>query len=178
MTATPPQNPAGDYEPILEYSEGVRRSLTAAIAAAPGQLRSAVDGLNDEQLDTRYRNWTVRQITHHIAESHLHSIIRFKWALTEENPLIKAYEEGDWVQLKDCSEGAVEPALALLDGLHTKWVQLLESMTPQQFERTFRHPQSGQTVDLWAALNNYAWHGMHHTGQILWLRDQHGWTAR
>lgn len=171
----PPDNPAGEFQPVATYNEDDRRSLIEAVRRAPGNLREAVAGLTDEQLDTKYRNWTIRQITHHLADSHLHSIIRFKWALTEDHPTIKAYEEGDWVQLADCRDGDVEPALALLDGLHAKWVQLLESMTPEQYARTFHHPQSGESVSLWLALNNYAWHGRHHTGQILWLRDQHGW---
>lgn len=175
MTRTSPQNPAGSFEPVAEFDETVKAELISTIRQAPAKLRDAVDALSDEQLDTLYRNWTIRQITHHIADSHLHSIIRFKWALTEDHPTIKAYEEGDWVQLADSRQGAVEPALALLEGLHQKWAQLLDAMTPEQFVRTFLHPQSGETVSLWLALNNYAWHGRHHTGQILWLTDQHDW---
>ena len=170
-----PQNPAGEFVPITEYDDAARKQLINTIRHAPARLREAVSGLSDEQLDTKYRNWTIRQITHHVADSHLNSIIRFKWALTEDRPLIKAYEEGDWVQLADSASGDVEPALALLDGLHTKWVQVLESMTPEQYAREFRHPQSGESVSLWLALNNYAWHGRHHTAQILWLRDKHNW---
>ena len=163
---------------IEAYSEAIKTDLIAALRQAPAQLKEAVAGLSDAQLNERYRNWTIRQITHHIADSHLHSIIRFKWALTEERPTIKAYEEGDWVQLADCRQGDVEPALALLDGLHAKWAQLLESMTQEQYQyhRTFYHPQTGKSVSLWLALNSYAWHGRHHTAQILWLRDRYGWN--
>ena len=175
-TQTPPENPAGLFEPIECYSETIRASLIETIRQAPKELRNAVSGLTDAQLDTKYKNWTIRQITHHIGDSHLHSIIRFKWALTEDNPTIKAYEERDWVQLADCESGKVEPTLALLDGVHAKWVQLLESMTAEQFGRTFLHPQTGKSVSLWLALNNYAWHGRHHTAQILWLRGQHAWN--
>lgn len=132
-------------------------------------------GLSDAQLDTKYRNWTIRQITHHVADSHLNSLVRFKWALTEEQPRIKAYEEGDWVNLLDAQAGDVEPSLLLLDGLHAKWVQVLRSMTRQQYSRTFLHPQSGDSVSLWTALNSYAWHGRHHTGQIHWVRERNGW---
>lgn len=172
----PPDNPAGSFAPEADFSEVVQKQLINTIRHAPGRLRGAVTGLTDEQLDTKYKNWTIRQITHHIADSHLHSIIRFKWALTEDTPLIKAYEEGDWVQLADSTSGDVEPSLALLEGLHKKWVQLLEAMTPEQYARSFKHPQSGETVSLWLAINNYAWHGRHHTAQILWLREVNGWS--
>lgn len=175
MTVQPPANPAGAFDPVQQYDESVKSDLIEQIRYAPGRLRAAVAGLSDDQLDTRYRNWTIRQIAHHIADSHLHSLIRFKWTLTEAEPLIKAYEEADWVDLADSRTGAVEPALVLLNGLHTKWVQLLQLMTPEDFERRFRHPQSGESVRLWIALNNYAWHGRHHTAQILWVREQHGW---
>lgn len=172
---TTPDNPAGEFQPIDNYSDADRAVLIDEIRTAPGKLRDAVAGLSDEQLNTKYRNWTIRQITHHLADSHLHSIIRFKWALTEDHPTIKAYEEGDWVQTTDSRDGDLEPALALLDGLHAKWVQLLEAMTADQFARTFHHPQSNESVSLWQALNSYAWHGRHHTGQILWLRERNGW---
>lgn len=176
-SAVPPDNPAGEFELHRDFDSGVQRILIALIADAPGQLRAATTGLDDNQLDTNYKNWTIRQITHHLADSHLHSMIRFKWALTEENPLIKAYEEADWVRLDDCAAGAVGPAIAMLEGLHTKWVQVLESMTAEQYARTFRHPQSGETVSLWEALNYYAWHGRHHTAQIRWLRQTNDWNS-
>lgn len=173
--AEAPDNPAGQFDPVETFGESTKTDLIEVVRQAPTRLREAVSGLSDSQLDTLYRNWTIRQITHHIADSHLHSIIRFKWALAEDHPTIKAYEEGDWVQLADCKQGDVGPALALLGGLHSKWVQLLESMTREQFARTFLHPQTGESVSLWMALNNYAWHGRHHTAQILWLREQNGW---
>jgi len=168
----PPDNPAGPFD---DFDEATKGTLLDTIRLAPVVLREAVAGLSGPQLDTRYRNWTIRQIVHHLGDSHLHSIIRFKWALTEDHPTIKAYEEGDWVQLADAKVGTIEPSLALLDGIHAKWVQLLESMTVGQYSRTFLHPQSGESVSLWAALNQYAWHGKHHTAQILWLRRQHDW---
>ena len=172
---SPPDHPAGAFAPANTYESAIRTRLIEELRQAPNQLRRAVAGLSDTQLDTKYKNWTIRQIAGHIADSHVHSYIRFKWALTEENPTIKAYEERDWVALEDNARGDLEPALLMADGLHAKWVQLLESMTPAQFERTFVHPQTGDTVKLWAALNYYPWHARHHTAQILWLRDQHGW---
>lgn len=175
MSASPPANPAGEFDLVPDYSDNVRATLTSAIADAPIRLKSATDGLTESQLDTLYKNWTIRQITHHLADSHLHSIIRFKWTLTEDHPTIKAYEEADWVQLADCKQGAIEPALAMYEGLHAKWVQVLESMSAEHYSRTFLHPQSGDSVSLWYAINYYAWHGRHHVAQIEWLRTQNGW---
>ncbi|MEZ6061017.1 MAG: putative metal-dependent hydrolase [Planctomycetaceae bacterium] len=170
-----PDHPAGPFAAVDEYSESDKVRLTDAIRQAPAALRNAVAGLSNSQLDTPYHNWTIRQITHHLADSHLHSVIRFKWALTEDNPTIKAYEEADWVQLADCRCGDVGPALELLHGLHAKWVQILESMTADQYARTFLHPQTGETVSLWKALNYYAWHSRHHAAQIVWLCEHGGW---
>lgn len=171
----PPDNPAGPFVPIGSYDVEVKARLIEEVRLAPAKLREAVTGLGESELDTNYKNWTIRQIAHHIADSHLHSIIRFKWTLTEDHPTIKSYEEADWVQLADTKHGDVLPSLLLLDGIHAKWVQVLESMTEAQFARTFHHPQSGGSISLWLALNNYAWHGKHHTAQILWLRQRNGW---
>ncbi len=170
-----PDYPAGEFQPVEAYDEALKPRFVDELRQAPARLRAAVSGLTESRLDTRYRNWTIRQIVHHLADSHVHSYIRFKWALTESNPTIKAYEEGDWVLLDDSQRGDIEPSLALCEGLHAKWVQLLEAMTAEQFARTFIHPQTGETVSLWNALNYYPWHCRHHTGQILWLRERHGW---
>jgi hypothetical protein len=131
--------------------------------------------MSDVQLDTKYRNWTIRQITHHVADSHVHSYIRFKWALTEDRPTIKAYEEGDWAALTDARNGNVEAPLALLEALHGRWIQLLRTMTPGQFGREFIHGQTGDSISLDRALGNYVWHGKHHLGQIQWLVTQMNW---
>jgi uncharacterized damage-inducible protein DinB len=170
-----PQYPAGPLELEDHYGPQRRGELIAVIEGAPAVLRRAVSGLSDGQLDTRYRNWTVRQIVHHLADSHVNSYVRFKWALTEEQPTIKAYHEDRWVALEDSRAGAVGAPLALLDGLHACWVQLLRVMSEEQFARSFLHPQSGEVVSLNAALGYYAWHCRHHTGQITWLREQHRW---
>jgi hypothetical protein len=170
-----PQNPAGAFVPEENYGPERRAELIAVIEAAPAGLRAAVAGLSEDQLDTRYRNWTIRQIVHHIADSHVNSYIRFKWALTEDTPTIKAYDDGRWAALADARTGDVQAPLALLEGLHRRWVQLLRSMTEEQFARTFFHPETGKTVSLSAALCSYAWHCRHHTAQITWLREQHGW---
>ena len=170
-----PQNPAGEFVPGGSGDPVRREELIAQIEAAPDALVEAVAGLHDGQLDTRYRNWSVRQIVHHLADSHVNSYVRFKWALTEDVPTIKAYDEGRWAEIDDSRSGDVRPPLALLRGLHARWVQLLRSMSDEQFARCFIHPETGQSVSLDAALCYYAWHCRHHTAQILWLGRQHGW---
>ena len=170
-----PQNPAGPFkaEPILGPEH--RSEYIADIEGAPAALRMVVSGLSQEQLNTRYRNWSIRQIVHHLADSHVNSYIRFKWTLTEERPTIKAYDEGRWAALDDSRQGDIRVPLGLLDGLHARWVQLMRSLSEAQFARSFLHPESGEVVTLDAALSYYAWHGRHHTGQIRWLREQNGW---
>jgi hypothetical protein len=171
----PPQNPAGEFVSEDNIGHERRAELITVIEHAPANLRKAVAGLSEEQLNTRYRNWTTRQIVHHLADSHINSYIRFKWALTEEQPTIKAYYEDRWVALDDSRTGDIKPPLALLEGLHACWVLLLRSMTEPQFSRCFTHPETGKSLSLNAALCYYAWHCRHHTAQIAWVREQHGW---
>lgn len=171
----PPQNPVGEF--VKEESCGPARlaELIDQVESAAAALRKAVAGLTEEQLDAKYRNWTIRQIVHHLADSHINSYIRFKWALTEDLPTIKAYFENRWVALEDSRIGAIEAPLALFAAIHARWLQLLRTMTPSDFERSFIHPETGQTVSLKSALCYYPWHSRHHTGQIVWLREQNGW---
>jgi uncharacterized damage-inducible protein DinB len=170
----PPQNPAGAFVPEDGYDPQRRAEFIGILADAPATLRKLVGGLPDERLDVRYRNWTIRQIVHHLADSHVHSYIRFKWALTEDQPTIKAYDESRWAALPDAQTGDIQAPLALLEGLHARWVQLLHSLTQQQFARAFIHPETGKTVSLNAALCYYAWHCKHHTAQIAWVCKQPG----
>jgi uncharacterized damage-inducible protein DinB len=170
-----PQYPAGPFETEKNYDGQRRKQFIDVIQAAPARLREAVAGLAEDQLNTRYKNWTIRQIVHHIADSHVNSYVRFKWTLTEELPTIKAYDEGRWAELEDSQVGDVGAPLALLEGLHARWVQLLRPMTEEQFRRSFIHPETRQTVSLNDALCYYAWHCKHHTGQVSWLRQQNGW---
>jgi hypothetical protein len=170
-----PQNPAGAFVPEANYGPGRRDELITIIQTAPAALRNAIAGLSRAQLDTRYRNWSGRQIVHHLADSHVNSYIRFKWALTEERPTIKAYDEGRWADLADARTGDVEAPLALVEGLHRRWAQLLRSMSSEHFARCFVHPETGAVVSLAEALCYYAWHCRHHTAQIIWLREQNGW---
>jgi hypothetical protein len=153
-----------------------RRAWIADIAQAPAQMRAAVQGLAAEQLDTPYRpgGWTVRQVVHHVPDSHLNSYTRFKLALTEEEPTIKPYDEARWAQLGDYSSTPVEVSLVLLEKLHERWVKLLESMSAADFERAFRHPELG-LVRLDQNLALYSWHSRHHVAHITGLRRRMGW---
>ncbi|MFO0969352.1 MAG: putative metal-dependent hydrolase [Gemmataceae bacterium] len=171
-----PQYPAGPFEPHPTALDARRRAaLIADLETAPAGFRAAVSGLADDQLDTPYRNWTIRQIVHHVADSHVNSYIRFKWALTEKQPTVKAYDEGRWAALEDSRTGDVSEPLSLLEGLHARWVQLLRSLSEEQFARSFIHPETDAVVSLDAALSYYAWHGRHHMAQVQWLREQNGW---
>lgn len=171
----PPLNPAGEFVPEDHYGPGRRAELVNVIADAPAALRKLVIGLRDEQLDVRYRNWSIRQIVHHLADSHVNSYVRFKWTLTEDQPTIKPYDEGRWAALLDSSTGDIGPPLALLEGLHARWVQLLRLLTEPQFDRKFHHPETGKNISLNAALAYYAWHCRHHTAQIAWVHKGQGW---
>jgi hypothetical protein len=168
----PPQYPAGLFVADPSYEEERCKEHITEIAAAPVRLRRAVGGLTPAQLDTKYRNWTVRQITHHLADSHLNAYIRFKLALTEDRPTIKPYRDGAWAELPDGRGAEVEATLPLLEGLHARWVSLLRAMTPEHYARTYIHPESQSVVPLFEALGHYAWHGRHHTAQILWVRRE------
>jgi hypothetical protein len=172
---TAPQFPVGEYEPESDYDDGRRAALIDAIEAAPNDLRLAVAGLDERQLDTKYRDWSIRQIAQHLADSHAHSYIRFKWALTEDQPLIKAYNEGHWSELADARTGDVAAPLALMDGVHKCWTQLLRKMTSEDFQRGYNHPETGKLILLSEALPGYVWHARHHIGQIQWIRTQQSW---
>jgi uncharacterized damage-inducible protein DinB len=147
------------------------------IAAAPAALRNAVRGLSTDQLETPYRpgGWTVRQVVHHVPESHMNSYIRFKLALTEDTPTIKPYDEAKWAELGDVHNVAIDVSLKLLESLHDRWVPLLKSLSAEDFLKTFNHPEIGPvSLDKNVAL--YAWHGAHHIAHITSLRERMGWT--
>lgn len=171
----PPLNPAGEFVKLENLSQAEIIFLIDELEQAPIALRSAVADLSDAELDTKYRNWTIRQIVHHLADSHVNSYVRFKWTLTEDLPTIKAYFEDRWVSLEDSKSGPIDGSLALYEAIHARWVQLLRAMKFDDFARSFIHPETGQTVRLDGALSYYPWHARHHTGQILWLREYHGW---
>ena len=155
--------------------EDIRRAIDE-VAEAPARLRAAVEGLSPEQLDTPYRpgGWTVRQVVHHIPDSHLNSYCRFKLALTEDEPTIKAYHEDRWAELEDSRTTPIEVSLAMLESLHKRWVLLMKSLSPADFARTFRHPEIG-LVSLAKNVCLYGWHGRHHVAHITSLRERMGW---
>jgi uncharacterized damage-inducible protein DinB len=163
--------PVGRFEFEGEVSERQRRAWIDEIAQAPARLREAVAGATEAQLETRYRpgGWTVRQVVHHLADSHMNSYVRFRLALTEFEPTIKPYDEKLWAELPDARTGPVEPSLVLLAALHNRWVQLLRSLSPVDWVRTFRHPERGVST-LERTLGLYAWHGRHHIAQIAGTR--------
>jgi len=174
-----PRYPIGPFHYEGEQDDAQRRRWIGEIEAAPAQLRAAVAGLSAEQLDTPYRprGWTIRQVIHHVPDSHLNAYLRFKLALTEEQPTIKPYFEERWAELSDSRATPIETSLALLDALHHRWVILLRAMAPADFARTFAHPELGvQTLDRTLAL--YAWHGRHHAAHITSLRERMGWNRR
>ena len=168
--------PIGPFKFKGEVTEAIRQQWIGEIAATPTQLRKAVTGLSEQQLDTPYREggWTVRQVVHHVPDSHLHAYTRCKFALTEDEPTIMPYNEKLWAELMDTKKTPIEVSLNLLDSLHVRWVTLLKSLKPKDFSRTFRHPESG-ILTLERLLALYAWHGRHHTAHITSLRERMGW---
>jgi uncharacterized damage-inducible protein DinB len=169
--------PTGRYvRPALPLGDEQRADLIARIAATPARLRAAVEGLAEEQLDTPYRpgGWTVRQLVHHVPDSHLNAYVRLKLALTEDAPTIKTYEEARWAELPDSAATPPEVSLRLLEALHERWVALLRAMTPEQFARTMVHPEWGP-MPMDAMLGLYAWHGDHHVAHVTRLRERMGW---
>lgn len=155
-----------------------REQWMGEIATAPAHLRAAVTGMTPMQLDTPYRDhgWTVRQVVHHLPDSHLNAYTRIKLALTEEEPTIKPYEEARWAELPDARSGNIEPSLRLLESLHQRWLLLLRQLSPADFERRFRHPEHGRIFSLNEALAMYAWHGKHHVAHITSLQRRMGWN--
>jgi hypothetical protein len=153
-----------------------RQQLLGEIRDTPARLRDAIAGLRQEQLETPYRpgGWTVRQVVHHLPDSHMNAYIRFRMALTEEQPTIKPYDEARWAELVDARSGPVDVSLALLTALHTRWVALLESFAPEHWSRAYHHPDMGK-VPLGTALALYAWHGRHHVAHVTRLAERSGW---
>jgi hypothetical protein len=169
--------PVGKFDFQKEVTEDDRRHFIDEIEEAPARLRAAVEGLTPEQIETPYRpgGWSVCQVVHHVPDSHLNSYVRFKLALTEEEPTIKPYHENLWAELADGRTAPVEVSLALLESLHSRWAILLRSLTAKDFDRTFRHPDIG-VLSLSKTLALYAWHGRHHVAHITTLREREGWV--
>src|SRR6476469_2592749 len=169
--------PIGKFEMPIGVADADRPGLIDQIAALPGELRRAVSGLDDGKLDTPYREggWTVKQVVHHLPDSHLNAYTRFKLALTEDEPTIKTYDEAKVAALPDSQRVPVDVSLDLLEALHERWVALLRSMDAADFRRGLRHPEHGRVLTLQQMLGLYAWHGRHHVAHIVALREREGW---
>ena len=168
--------PIGQFKCTGPNTPEQRVQLIDDITATPHRLRNAVQGLNEQQLNTPYRDggWTVQQVVHHVPDSHMNSYIRFKLALTEDEPTIKPYDEAKWADMVDGRSAVIEPSLQLLDGLHQRWTILLQSLSSEDVKRRFTHPELGLvSIDQYIAL--YAWHGKHHVAHITSLRQRMGW---
>lgn len=183
-TLSPEQLEALKY-PVGKFVRGTKAATserrTACIAALeifPEKLRRAVDGLSDTQLDTPYRpgGWTVRQLVHHLADSHGQSLHRFKLALTEQDPVIKPYKEALWAEHVDARTMPIAPSLQIVAGTHARWVVLVRHMTPQDLQRAFFHPEQGRAIELDEALELYVWHAHHHLAHITGLKEREGWA--
>jgi uncharacterized damage-inducible protein DinB len=176
-TASDLRYPIGRFEFEPVGSESRIDAWIEAIAGLPARLRSAVTDLSEEQWETPYRpgGWTVRQVVHHLPDSHLNAYIRFKLALTESDPAIKPYDEAKWAELPDSRLVAPDVSLSLLDALHTRWSGLLRAMKPEDFGRRFEHPEHKRFFTLEEALAMYEWHGRHHLGHITALAEREGW---
>jgi len=176
MAHSEKQYPIGPFEPPAAISAADRTRYLHHMQALPATVRTAVAGLSDARLDTPYRpaGWTVRQVVHHLADSHMNGYMRFRWTLTEDEPSIKTYDEEGWAEFDDARHMSVVPSLALLDALHARWVRLGRSLSKAMWERVYHHPESGR-MTLEDALALYAWHGRHHAAHITMLREREGW---
>jgi DinB superfamily len=168
--------PIGRFEHEGPVSNGDLATWLGQLEALPEQMRAAVGWLSDAQLDTPYRpeGWTLRQVVHHVPDSHLNCYVRFKWALTEDEPVIKAYYEERWAELPDYRTVPVETSLRFLAVIHEKLVALLRSLSREQLARRFLHPDLG-SVELAWNVGNYAWHGRHHLAHVTTTIERHGW---
>src|SRR6266481_6782895 len=172
---TDPRYPIGRFSPDTTPSPQTRSHHMEQIAALPASLRQAVHGLSEKQLDTPYRDggWTVRQVVHHVADSHMNAYVRFKLALTEDEPTIRPYMEKPWAELPEAKSGPVELSLGLLESLHKRWILTLRNIKPSEWKRTFRHPEIG-VLNLEKTLALYSWHGRHHVAHVTSLRQRMG----
>ena len=171
-----PRYPVGQYEP-QPYSEKLKDEWMADIRFLPNAIESAINGLNEQQLQTPYRDggWTAHQVVHHVADSDMNAYIRFKLGYTEEHPGIKPYDENKWAVLSDVKELPVNISITLLYALHHRWNEFLRSINKEEWNRTVFHPGHNKDLSLWYLLGSYAWHGRHHTAHITSLRERMKW---
>jgi uncharacterized damage-inducible protein DinB len=171
-----PRYPIGQFERQDQYSVQARLELIERLRQTPSSLHTALLGLDDAQQNTPYRDggWTVRQVAHHVPDSHLNAYTRVKLALTEDRPIIKPYDEEAWAQLEDTKRVPLEVSVALLEAVHTRWVAIFQSLSEVQWKLEYLHPVNG-AMSLEATLASYVWHGEHHIAQITALRQRQGW---
>jgi len=168
--------PIGRFEADPQPTRAKHKGWIDHIGAVPGELRALVQDLSERQLDTPYRpdGWTVRQLVHHLADSHLNAYVRTKLALTEDEPTIKPYDQASWAELPDASAAPIESSMSLLEALHSRWVVALRAMDGEAFKRTLNHPEHGVITISWI-VQSYAWHGRHHIAHVNALRNKMGW---
>lgn len=171
MSKSRPDQPAGPYVAEPNPSAQRREELITEIERSPKHMRQLVAGLSEAQLNTPYKQWTIRQIVHHLADSHLNAYVRTRLALTEDNPTIKPYDESRWSELPDSRTIDPEHSLAILEGLHARWAATFRSMQVNEFDRTYFHPELARPIRLAEVLGLYVWHGRHHSEMIAWLRQ-------
>jgi len=172
-----PRYPVGTWDRRDTLAPDERAAMIDTIAETPRRMRDAVAGLSAEQLETPYRDggWTLRQVVHHVPDSHLNSYCRFKLALTENEPTIRPYDEALWAELSDSVDTPIETSLTLLESLHDRWVRLLRSMNDADFRRTLKHPEHDAVMTLDSMVSLYAWHSRHHVAHITTTRQRNGW---
>jgi uncharacterized damage-inducible protein DinB len=173
---TDPRYPIGEYEP-QPYSPQLFKSWLLDIKFLPSDIEIAIQNLDEPQLNTPYREggWTIRQVVHHVADSHMNAVTRFRLGLTEDDVTIKPYDEAAWAKMIDYEKVPINTSLTLLHCLHERWVCFLKPLTEEQLQRTVYHPEYKKTFTLWQLLGMYAWHGKHHTAHITTLREQNNW---
>ncbi len=177
MTLEQLKFPIGRFENPREMTQEALSQFISDIKTFPLKLKNETESLSNQQLDTPYRpeGWTIRQVVNHCADSHMNSLTRFKLALTEDKPIIKPYDEAKWAQLPDSLPMPIQPALLMLQGIHERWITLLESLTKDELERAFIHPEHGKEIKLSEAMALYAWHCNHHLAHITTLKKRKGW---
>ncbi len=168
--------PIGKFDSEIKVTPRLREQFIETIEELPAKFRQAIAGLSDEQIDTPYRDggWTIRQLVHHVADSHVNSFCRFKFGLTEDAPTIKPYDEAAWAEMADSKNAPVDLSLNIIDGVHARWTLLLKSMTEADFARQINHPERG-AMSLDSLLALYDWHSRHHTAHVTKLRERNDW---
>lgn len=170
-------NPGDQQHASADFSQKIKETLIRDIRFLPKLLEDAVVNLDEAQIHTAYRQggWTINQVVHHVPDSHMNAYTRFKLGLTEDNPVIKPYDEAAWAELGDTRNLPINISLTLLYALHTRWVELLNDIEDADWNRTVFHPQQNQSITLWQLLKTYAWHGKHHVAHITSLKERMGW---